>query len=198
MNKPRGRPRGGSDARSRLLAAARRRFLEAGYPGTTLRAVAADADVDVALVSYYFGSKQGLFAAAMTLAISPSAVLDTVLAGNTDALPERLTAAVIRTWDDPDLGGPLKALVAVAVQDPSVMRVLREFVEREVLARLAERLGGSQATARAAVVLTSVAGVIFTRHVLALAPVTEMPAAELASRLAPSVRVAMAGRRVPR
>jgi AcrR family transcriptional regulator len=36
--------------------AARARFLAEGYQSVTLREVAADAGVDVALISYYFGS----------------------------------------------------------------------------------------------------------------------------------------------
>ncbi|MEL7976529.1 TetR family transcriptional regulator [Isoptericola sp. F-RaC21] len=50
--------------RARLLDAARRRFAEHGYAGTSVRAVAGDAGVDAALVFRYFGSKDGLFVAA--------------------------------------------------------------------------------------------------------------------------------------
>jgi len=65
MNKPRGRRRGQADTSERIRLAARACFLASAYPGTTLRAAATAADVDVALISYYFGSKQGLFGAAM-------------------------------------------------------------------------------------------------------------------------------------
>ncbi|WP_432537734.1 TetR/AcrR family transcriptional regulator [Kineococcus arenarius] len=179
------------------MAAAQRRFLADGYPGTTLRAVASDAGVDVALISYYFGSKQGLFAAAMTLAISPSTVLTAALKGDPAHLPERIVGTVISTWDDPDLGPPLQALVVAAMQDPAVLRVFREFVEREIVEQLAERLGGPDATARATAVVTCIAGVIFARYVIGLGPVAAAPAAELTWRLAPLVRAALAGPRPP-
>lgn len=195
MNKPRGRRPGGSDTRGQVLAAAQRRFLADGYPGTTLRAVAADADVNVALISYYFGSKQGLFAAAMTLAISPSTVLTGTLAGDPAHLPERIVGTVLSTWDDPDLGRPLKALVIAATQDPAVLRAFREFVEQEIVGQLADRLEGPDVTARAAAVVTCIAGVIFTRYVIGLGQVAAVPAAELTWRLAPLVRAALAGPR---
>ena len=92
MNKSRsrGRPRGTSTTKDDILAAARRRFLEHGYDGVTLRAVATDAGVDVALISYYFGSKKGLFGAAMALGANPALLLAGELQGPLNSLPERL------------------------------------------------------------------------------------------------------------
>jgi hypothetical protein len=90
---------------------------------------------------------------------------------------------VLATWDDPALGGPLKALVTAAMQDPTVLRALREYVEREVIAQLAERIGGPDATARASTFVVTIAGAIFTRYLLGLEPIASMPAAELTRRL---------------
>src|ERR1035437_5739141 len=52
--------------RNRLLFAARRRFAGLGYERTTLRDVAADAGVHVALIARYFTSKEGLFEACLS------------------------------------------------------------------------------------------------------------------------------------
>ncbi|TFZ05526.1 TetR/AcrR family transcriptional regulator [Ramlibacter henchirensis] len=59
-----GRPEGESNLREKILDAAEVAFAELGYAGTTLRVVADAADVTQALISYYFGSKHGLFEAA--------------------------------------------------------------------------------------------------------------------------------------
>ena len=47
-----------------ILDAARQLFAESGFERATIRAVASRASVDPALVMQYFGSKEGLFAAA--------------------------------------------------------------------------------------------------------------------------------------
>ena len=47
-----------------ILAAARERFAETGYEGATIRAIAADANIDPSMVMRYFGNKDRLFAAA--------------------------------------------------------------------------------------------------------------------------------------
>src|SRR5919197_3958281 len=51
-------------SRAAILAAARDRFAADGYEKATIRAIAADARIDPALVMRYFGNKEKLFAAA--------------------------------------------------------------------------------------------------------------------------------------
>ncbi|MBO9648835.1 MAG: TetR family transcriptional regulator [Variovorax sp.] len=56
-----GRPEGTSAVREEIMDAAEAQFAELGYAGTTLREIAAATNVTQALISYYFGSKYGLF-----------------------------------------------------------------------------------------------------------------------------------------
>ena len=58
----RGRPRDSdSDTSAAILRAALQRFAAQGFEATSLREIAGDAGVDVALISYRFGGKQGLW-----------------------------------------------------------------------------------------------------------------------------------------
>lgn len=59
------RRRDAEATRDALLTAARRRFVRLGYDRTTLRDVAADAGVNLALIKRYFESKEGLFKTAL-------------------------------------------------------------------------------------------------------------------------------------
>src|SRR3954468_1292530 len=58
------RPRRSDATRAAILAAARGRFAADGYERATIRAIAADASIDPAMVMRYFGNKEKLFAAA--------------------------------------------------------------------------------------------------------------------------------------
>lgn len=49
------------EARTRIFTEARAAFAAGGYDGASLRAITKAAGVDVALVAYYFGNKDGLF-----------------------------------------------------------------------------------------------------------------------------------------
>ncbi|MFT4570773.1 MAG: TetR/AcrR family transcriptional regulator [Hyphomicrobiaceae bacterium] len=65
-----GRPAGKSEdtMRRRLLAVALQAFASKGFDGASLSAIARAADATPPLVNYYFGSKEGLWHAAVTAA----------------------------------------------------------------------------------------------------------------------------------
>ena len=55
------------DAKTRILDAAERLFMENGYAATSIRMITGAAGVPVALVNYHFGTKQGLMEAVYQL-----------------------------------------------------------------------------------------------------------------------------------
>jgi len=69
------RGRNAAATRGAILDAARKRFAHEGYDGASLREIAADAGVDAALVSRYFGSKEDLFGEVICSAGPPNALL---------------------------------------------------------------------------------------------------------------------------
>ncbi len=197
MNKSRGRgrPPGRSETRADILDVARRRFLTEGYDSVSLRSVAAEAGVDVALISYHFGSKKGLFGAAMALAANPAELLARELDGPLNSLPERIVRTIVAAWEDPESGGSLRAFMQAAVREPDVARLFREMLEREMIARIAERIGGADARRRASVAASQIAGLVMARYILGIEPLASMPVDELAQRMAPALRAALAGPR---
>ncbi|WP_232382879.1 TetR/AcrR family transcriptional regulator [Actinomadura violacea] len=193
----RGRRRGSPDTRAQILDIARTRFLADGYGKVTLRSIAAEADVDAALISYFFGSKKGLFGAVLGLLANPPDVLAAALPGDPATLPERVLAAMLATWDDPERGGPLILMVRAATQDAELTRLLRDVVGREMIDRIAEHVGGPDARHRAAACSAQLAGVIFGRYVLAVEPLASMTADELIAAMAPGMRAVLYRRTRP-
>ena len=163
-----------------------------------MRSIAAEAGVDAALISYYFGSKKGLFGAAMALSANPPEVLLGALAGDPEHLPERVLSALLHAWDDPEGGDALRAMVNAAIQEPDLARLLREVLEHEIVDRIAEYLPGRSARLRAAAFVTQLAGVVFARYVLAVEPVATMKVDELVRHLAPGLRASLHGPRPAR
>jgi AcrR family transcriptional regulator len=139
----RGRPgRPSTGARERILGGCLEVLKESGYAGLTIAKVAAASGESKALVSYHFGSKDGLVAAAgrelgeeitreVLGGIEGAATVQEVVSGAAGALwrlierDERLP----RVYFD---------LNAVSVVDPDIRAVLREIKDawREVLRRL--------------------------------------------------------------
>ncbi|MEU1040591.1 TetR family transcriptional regulator [Streptomyces sp. NPDC005551] len=190
----RGRRPGSPDTRAVILAVARRRFLEDGYHAVTLRSVAAEAGVDLALISYYFRSKKGLFGAALALGANPAEVLARLLdEGDLSTLPERVVRQVVTVWDDPVSGPPLLAMLRSAAADEAVGELLKEAVEREIVDRIAALLPGRNARQYAGAFTAVVAGLITTRYLLRLEPIASMSAEDVVRRVAPQVRLALRG-----
>jgi len=186
MNNRRGRPAGHPDTKARIAAAGRELFLRHGYRATTVRAVADRAGVDSALIGYHFGSKQGLFAQSLDLSCVAPGTLDAALAGDRAGLAGRLLTAVLALWD---ANSPAANRLVVA--DADTMRALRDFLECELIPKLAEFLGGPGATARAAAAVTILGGVIFTRYLNPIHPISTQAAAEIRRRLTGPLGAAM-------
>ena len=59
-----------ADKRSSILEAAEKLFSELGYEGASTRQIAKEAGANMAMINYYFGSKEGVFMEIMTQRIT--------------------------------------------------------------------------------------------------------------------------------
>jgi AcrR family transcriptional regulator len=182
-----GRRPGAGGTREAILAAARSHFSVAGYEGGTVRGIAADAGVDPSLVMHYFGSKEGVFRAAMDFPIDPAEVIPKLLAPGLDGLGERLARFFLETWDSP-AGSPLLGLIRSVVGSDRAAAMLREFISREVLGRLAEALDLDQPQLRASLAASQLVGLAMIRYVVKLEPLASAPPGQVAKWVAPSIQ----------
>ena len=182
-----GRRPGVTDTRDRILAAARRHFAEAGWDGTTIRAIAAAAAVDPALVMHYFGSKEGVFRAAIEFPLDPAAVVPRLLAPGLDGLGERMVRFFVDVWDSPD-GRPLLGVIRSAVASEPAAQLLREFISREVLGRVAAALEVDQPRLRASLAGSQLVGLAMMRYVVKLEPIATADPDTLAGWAGPTLQ----------
>ena len=183
----RGRRPGAPDTRAAILTAARTRFAEHGFAGTTIRAVAGDAGVDAALVHHYFGTKDDLFLAALELPVDPRQILLPALAGGLDGVAERLLRAFLSAWDDPELQPRLVAVVR-GVMDPAGSKLITEGFLPVVLQPVAEALGIDRPELRMPLVASQVMGLILMRYVLRVEPLASLPPGQLVATYAPTIQ----------
>src|SRR4029077_4439918 len=94
-----GRPAGRSNTREKILDNARELFARNGIKNTSIRAVAAAAGVDSALVHHYFGTKEKLFAAAVRIPIDPMAVLGPLREVPVEELGYKIPSTLLSLWD---------------------------------------------------------------------------------------------------
>ncbi|MEV7610017.1 TetR family transcriptional regulator [Microbacterium sp. NPDC089320] len=186
--KKRGRPRGVSDARDRIIAAAVDEFGEHGYDGSTIRSIAARADVDSALVHHYFGTKADLFAEAVGIPLRPDIDVPAIVAGPRDTVGERLVRYVLEAFEQPDIRRRGVMLIRTAIGSRLATPLLAGFLSRELIGKIATTLGVSDAELRATLVASQIAGLLLARYVLKLAPIATASVDDLVVRVGPTVQ----------
>ena len=192
MTVSRGRRPGAPDTRAEVLAAARTSFAEKGFRGTTIRAVAAAAGVDPALVHHYFGTKDDLFVAALQISVDPREVLAPVVAAGPDGAGERLLRTFLSVWDDPELQPGLVALARSMMADDTAGLVRDGFLP-VVVGPVLAGLVTDRPEVRVPLVASQVIGLIVARYVLALPPLAQMPAEDVVARMGPTLQRYLTG-----
>jgi AcrR family transcriptional regulator len=183
--KRRGPRQDGIEAREAIIEAARRHFSEQGFDGATMRAIAREAGVDPALVSYYFGSKSGLFVESLRLPVNPVDAVEGVLAEGRHELGRRLVTRFLQVWDNPVSGEPIISVVRSAASRPELMR---EFVERQIVPRLALAIGGRDSELRASAIASQMLGLAFARYVLRVEPLASAEPYEVVELIGPTIQ----------
>jgi len=184
-----GRRPGNQDTRSSILEAARRTFAEKGFDKASIRAIAAGAEVDPALVHHYFGTKEKLFLASMNAPINPGELIPQALAGPRAQAGERLIRLVLTVWDSP-AGAAALAMFRSALSNEWTARLLREFVITQILRRAVGELVADPAEApmRSALLATQISGVMVTRYVLKIQPLADADPEAIVAAIGPNIQ----------
>jgi AcrR family transcriptional regulator len=175
------RPRDSRASRAALLKAGRALFDEVGYDRATTREIGERAGVDPALIARYFGSKEGLFLAA----IAEGPVGDN--SGPTDFAPQALLAFLLERWDERGHSPVSRALASPTLTDDvrtQVRAVVSELLVEPLAAEL-RRGGGRQAELRAELLVALALGVAVTRANGTLADLASASREEVIAALAP-------------
>ena len=186
--RPRGRPAGRTDARAKIVEAARTAFAERGYDGATIRRIAGDAGVDPSLVHHYFGSKDGLFAEVVQFPISPAEVIAGVLVDGPEHAGERIARTFLGLGDNPETRDALIAMIRSVVTSQVSANMLREFLSRGPLSTVATALDGADARLRVELAMAQVMGVLVSRYVLRLEPLASASRDEVVAYLGPTLQ----------
>ncbi|GAA2309380.1 TetR/AcrR family transcriptional regulator [Nonomuraea roseoviolacea subsp. roseoviolacea] len=162
----------------RILDAARDLFAERGFERTTIRAVAAAAEVDPALVMQYFGNKRRLFAEAVRVAGPPDSA-----AGPEEAVEQLLGTLGVKMRLPPASLAMLRSMLT----HPEAAATAREALSRQV-GQVGAALSGENAPLRAALMTMILLGVTVGHQLLELDELREAPHDDLVAALRPALR----------
>lgn len=188
-----GRPAGSSDTRERILSSARELFARNGIDNTSIRAIAAAAGVDSALVHHYFGTKQQLFAAAIHIPVDPMVVLEPIRRTPIEELGHVLPMLLIPLWDS-EMGDSLIATIRSLLTGSDVS-LLRSFLQEVIVAEVAPRVDHPAGTGpiRVQFVASQLIGIIMARYIVRLEPFASLPPEQIAKTIAPNLQRYLTG-----
>ncbi len=154
----------------RILEAAKSLFAELGFDRTTVRLVAAKADIHPSMIIRYFGSKERLFAAAVDFDLQ----LPDFAAMKQDERGRTLALHLLERWEGPDAGDELPALLRVAVTHPDGKAILHQLFKEQLAPTIAKLHPPKQAATCAALLATQALGLAFTRYVAGIPGVVSL------------------------
>lgn len=183
-----GQERKGERTRRRILEAARRVFGQAGYDRATIRAIAAEAQVDKSSVIQYFGTKQQLFREAVDFRMEVDAL---TVGGDPAASAENYLRAMLERWAaDPD--SPMAVLLRTSLTSEEAADLMRAHVTAESIDRIAPRLEGEDTRLRAALAGAVMFGITVHRHLLRTPDLANAPLEDILRLAAPLIRAMLA------
>lgn len=156
--------------RAAIESAARALFERQGYDRTTVREIAAAANIDPALVIRYFGSKEALF----SRVAAPGLGLPDLSAVDRRRIGETLVGHFLDLWEGDALGGAMPVLLRSAASNEAAADRLKQVFATQVMPAIATAGKASTASLRAGLVSSQLLGLAMTRYILKLPPVVAM------------------------
>jgi AcrR family transcriptional regulator len=183
------RPGGtGAETREAILLAAKRLFADRGFEQASMRAIGAEAGVDAALITHFFGSKANLLGAAIDWPFDPDRELPRILKAGKDHAGEGLTALFVRTWDREGSRHPVITLLRASINEPTAADLLANFMRTRLFGPLLEKLGSDQADIRANLVAAQLGGLGLARYILRFEPLASARPSDVVRWVAPTIQ----------
>ena len=165
------------DTQERILTEARRLFAESGYDRTTIRAVAAAAQVDAGLVMHYYGSKEQLFALATRTETPP------VTGETAEEVAEQLLGILRQSLIEEPIGS-LAALRSMLTHPDAAAEVRYSHADR---VKVSKAIPGDDGDLRAAVVSAVLIGLVLGRHLIKLDKLADADPEQIVELVRPAI-----------
>jgi AcrR family transcriptional regulator len=170
--------------RQAILEAAQKLFYERGYDGASVRQIAQEVPIDPAMIMRYFGSKEGLFSAAV--------MIDLKLP-DPDTIPrDKAGAGLVRhflnLWEGDRSAIGLPILLRSAVSNQDATDKIRAVFAEQVAPTIAGLTSADDADTRAGLIVSQLFGLALCRYILKLPPVVDMTADEIVDRIGPIIQ----------
>ncbi|GAC1476003.1 MAG: TetR family transcriptional regulator [Vulcanimicrobiaceae bacterium] len=160
-----------------------------------MRAIAASARVDAALVHHYYGTKRALFEAALELGALDGSVTAERPTG-VEKPGERLVREFLDRWDTAADGGSLAGLLRASGGNAADATIVHRLIERSIIAPTIASIDPQRGMPklRAQLIGAQLVGLAWLRYVLQIEPLATASSRIVAKTFGPSLDATLEGR----
>ena len=153
-----------------------------------MRAIAAAAGVDSALLHHYFGTKEQLFTASISMPIDAMEVIGPLRETPVEELGYKLPSLLLPLWDS-EAGKGFIATLRSMLAGPDV-NLFRSFLQEIIAVEVGSRVDNPPGTGiiRVQFVASQLIGVAMVRYILQLQPFNSLPVEQIANTIAPNLQ----------
>jgi AcrR family transcriptional regulator len=146
-------------------------------------------------VIQFFGTKDDLFAAAMSISPEALARITSAFDGPEDTVGERVTRAFLDVWEgEPQDSEPLLAMLRGAISHEDAAAQMRDFIQARIAKGVSMRRDGDDdALLRVGLAASTLIGVIVGRRIVGVPALTNQDTESLIAVLAPAVQTILSG-----
>lgn len=187
-----GRRSGGVNTKAQILRAAQTLFAAEGLDRTTIRQIAAQAEVDPALVMHYFKTKKQLFIESIAPIVQrrQSSIASTALAKTShDLRGEKLAEALVFFMIDKEVQPLLLGIVRSVTSDENAVKILKNLIEHTFTSEIEKYINGPNKKLRSELVGTQLIGLVLARYIVKVEPLASASPDILVKYLAPRLQV---------
>lgn len=187
-----GRRAGGGDTKAQILYAAQVLFAENGLDRTTIREVAAKAEVDPALVMHYFKTKKQLFVESIIPIVQgrqSSAISIALAETSQEYRGEKLAEALVGFIMDKNIQPLLLGIIRSVTSDESAVKILKNLIEQVFTSEIEKYISGPDKKLRSELIGAQLIGLILARYIVKADPIASAPPNVLIQYLAPRLQV---------
>lgn len=167
-----------------IVDAAQELFAEVGFERTTIRAVAARAGIDPALVMHYYGNKEGLFAASAQWHVDHKKLSEASL----EEIPRTALDDLFTNFADPARRDSAIALLRNCLTHEKALEIMRDDVMCQPQAMIAKTIGGDEAELRAGLLGATMIGMTIARYLLQIPAVAAADREQIEAIMAPVLK----------
>jgi len=182
-----GRRPGAPDTREHIVAVARRAFGARGYDATSLRSIATEAGVDPGLLVHYFGSKEGVFRAAVEVAVQPGQLFQGLEGLSSQECAEQLVRRYLMVLGRDEPRDVVMGLIRSAVSNEHAADMLRDVLFQELLTSLESIIDAPNARLRASMIVAQLVGIATLKYVVRAGAVVQATDEEIVALVSPAI-----------